>query len=153
MITMVLYAVGTASCAFVTEMWQLVSSASSRSLGIGGEWAAGSAMVAEVVPEGIARRAPRAVVHVGPPFRLVSSRHFVNAGSGRELVRLMTLRMSGVTCCCSPGFRPSSPSSSVCFVTRPERWASACRQRRRRRRVREIFFTGHFRGHPAPLSI
>ena len=51
MITMLLYALGTASCAFVTEMWQLIIFRIVASLGIGGEWAAGSAMVAEVVPE------------------------------------------------------------------------------------------------------
>ena len=48
MITMLLYAVGTASCAFVTEMWQLIIFRIVASLGIGGEWAAGSAMVAEM---------------------------------------------------------------------------------------------------------
>lgn len=51
MVTMVLYAVGTASCAFVTEMWQLILCRIVASLGIGGEWAAGAAMVAEVVDE------------------------------------------------------------------------------------------------------
>ena len=51
MITMLLYALGTAACAFVTEMWQLIIFRIVASLGIGGEWAAGSAMVAEVVPE------------------------------------------------------------------------------------------------------
>src|SRR5688572_28047357 len=51
MLTMLLYALGTASCAFVTEMWQLILCRIVASLGIVGEWAAGSAMVAPVVPE------------------------------------------------------------------------------------------------------
>jgi len=51
MFTMVLYAVGTAACAFVTSMPQLILFRFIASLGIGGEWAAGSALVAEVVPE------------------------------------------------------------------------------------------------------
>src|SRR4051794_29559300 len=51
LITMLMYAVGTACCAFVTDLWQLILCRIVASLGIGGEWAAGSAMVAEVVPE------------------------------------------------------------------------------------------------------
>ena len=49
--TMVLYALGTGLCAFVTSMEQLILCRLIASLGIGGEWAAGSALVAEVVPE------------------------------------------------------------------------------------------------------
>jgi MFS family permease len=49
--TMVLYAVGTAACAFAPNMLVLVLCRAVASLGIGGEWAAGAAMVAEVVPE------------------------------------------------------------------------------------------------------
>jgi MFS family permease len=69
MITMVLYAVGTASCAFVTEMWQLIACRIIASLGIGGEWAAGSAMVAEVVPEE-KRVEAGALLYTSAPFGL-----------------------------------------------------------------------------------
>lgn len=51
MITMILYAAGTAACAFVTDIWQLTACRLIASLGIGGEWAAGAAMVAEVVDD------------------------------------------------------------------------------------------------------
>jgi MFS family permease len=51
MVTMLLYALGTAACAFVTDIWQLLACRVIASLGIGGEWAAGAAMVAEVVPD------------------------------------------------------------------------------------------------------
>ncbi len=51
MLTMSLYAVGTAACAFAPNLWVLVLFRFVASLGIGGEWAAGAAMVAEVVPE------------------------------------------------------------------------------------------------------
>lgn len=51
LITMVLYAVGTAACAFAPNIWWLVAFRIVASLGIGGEWAAGAAMVAETVPE------------------------------------------------------------------------------------------------------
>lgn len=49
--TMVMYAVGTAACAFVTNIEQLILCRIIASLGIGGEWAAGCALVAQVVPE------------------------------------------------------------------------------------------------------
>jgi len=77
MLTMVLYAVGTASCAFVTEMWQLVLCRIIASLGIGGEWAAGSAMVAEVVPEE-SRVEAGALLYTSAPFGLFLAT-FVNA--------------------------------------------------------------------------
>ncbi|HXU33522.1 MAG TPA: MFS transporter [Thermoanaerobaculia bacterium] len=49
--TMLLYAFGTAACAFAPNLWVLLLFRLISSFGIGGEWAAGAAMVAEVVPE------------------------------------------------------------------------------------------------------
>ncbi|HVT58353.1 MAG TPA: MFS transporter [Thermoanaerobaculia bacterium] len=51
MLTMILYAIGTAACAFAPNLWVLMLFRGVASLGIGGEWAAGAAMVAEVVPD------------------------------------------------------------------------------------------------------
>lgn len=51
LLTMLLYALGTAACAFAPNMWFLIICRIIASLGIGGEWAAGAAMVAEVVPD------------------------------------------------------------------------------------------------------
>src|SRR6476661_6942521 len=51
LLTMLLYALGTALCAFAPNIWFLLVFRIIASLGIGGEWAAGAAMVAEVVPE------------------------------------------------------------------------------------------------------
>jgi len=51
LLTMGMYAVGTALCAVATNMAMLIAFRLIASLGIGGEWAAGAAMVAEVVPE------------------------------------------------------------------------------------------------------
>jgi MFS family permease len=51
LITMLLYASGTALCAFVPNIWLLLLCRILASLGIGGEWAAGAALVAEAVPE------------------------------------------------------------------------------------------------------
>ncbi|MBS0417365.1 MAG: MFS transporter [Proteobacteria bacterium] len=49
--TVALYAVGTALCAAATNMWQLIAFRMLASLGIGGEWGIGAALVAEAVPE------------------------------------------------------------------------------------------------------
>lgn len=49
--TMVLYAVGTAACAFAPSLEWLIFFRAIASLGIGGEWAAGATLVAEAVPE------------------------------------------------------------------------------------------------------
>jgi MFS family permease len=67
--TMLLYALGTAACAFVTEMWMLVICRIVAALGIGGEWAAGAAMVAETVPEE-KRVEAGALLYTAAPFGL-----------------------------------------------------------------------------------
>ena len=51
LLTMLLYAVGTAACAFSPNIWWLLVFRVVAALGIGGEWAAGASMVAETVPE------------------------------------------------------------------------------------------------------
>lgn len=51
LLTMLLYAGGTAACAFAPNMAALIVFRAVASLGIGGEWAAGASMVAEVMPE------------------------------------------------------------------------------------------------------
>src|SRR5262245_59349896 len=51
MLTMLVYGVGTALCAAAPNLWVLAIFRAVSALGIGGEWAAGAAMVAEVVPE------------------------------------------------------------------------------------------------------
>lgn len=51
LLTMLMYAFGTAACAFAQNIEMLIAFRIIASLGIGGEWAAGAAMVAEAVPE------------------------------------------------------------------------------------------------------
>lgn len=51
LLTILLYSLGTASCAIAPNIWILMLCRFFASLGIGGEWAAGAAMVAEVMPE------------------------------------------------------------------------------------------------------
>jgi MFS family permease len=73
LITMVLYAVGTGLCAFVTSIEQLIVCRIIASLGIGGEWAAGCALVAEAVPED-QRVEAGAVLYTAAPFGLFLAR-------------------------------------------------------------------------------
>jgi MFS family permease len=49
--TILLYAFGTAACALSPNIWMLFVFRTISGLGIGGEWAAGASLVAEVVPE------------------------------------------------------------------------------------------------------
>ena len=51
LVTMVTYAGATAACAFAPNLLVLAALRFVASLGIGGEWAAGASLVAEVVPE------------------------------------------------------------------------------------------------------
>ncbi|MBD2183006.1 MFS transporter [Aerosakkonema funiforme] len=51
LLTILIYSLGTASCAFAPNIWILMLCRFLASLGIGGEWAAGVTMVAEVMPE------------------------------------------------------------------------------------------------------
>ena len=51
MLTILVYALGTTLCAFATSIGQLALFRALTSLGIGGEWAVGAALVAESVPE------------------------------------------------------------------------------------------------------
>jgi MFS family permease len=49
--TIAVYAAGTALCAAATNIWQLIAFRALASLGIGGEWGIGAALVAETVPQ------------------------------------------------------------------------------------------------------
>lgn len=51
LLTILVYSLGTALCAVATDITQLIAFRALASLGIGGEWAVGAALVAESVPE------------------------------------------------------------------------------------------------------
>jgi MFS family permease len=138
MMTMVLYAVGTASCAFVTEMWQLVIFRIVASLGIGGEWAAGSAMVAEVVPED-KRVEAGALLYTSAPFGLFLAA-FVNAEvAGDWFASDPSASWRYVLLF---GLVPAAVAFVVrFFVHEPEKWAQATANAAPAR-VREIFAPG-----------
>jgi MFS family permease len=122
MLTMLLYALGTAACAFAPNLWVLGLFRIVASLGIGGEWAAGASMVAEVVPEH--RR-----VEAG-------SLLYTSAPMGLFLATFVNFQIAGNFWKGSPetswryvflaGLIPAAAAFLVrLFVREPERWKSA----------------------------
>jgi MFS family permease len=138
MITMLLYALGTASCAFVTEMWQLIIFRIVASLGIGGEWAAGAAMVAEVVPEE-KRVEAGALLYTSAPLGLFLA-EFVNTQvAGNLFIHDPSVSWRYVLIF---GLLPAAVAFAVrVFIKEPERWTTAAATARPAR-VREIFAPG-----------
>ena len=122
LLTMLMYAIGTAACAFAPNMAMLVFFRIIASLGIGGEWAAGAAMVAEVVPE--QRRVEAgALLYTAAPI-------------GLFLATVVTYQVQGVYFAGSPevawryvflfGLLPAAVAFLVrLFVKEPERWKNA----------------------------
>ena len=121
LLTMLLYALGTAACAFAPNIWFLAGCRIIASLGIGGEWAAGAAMVAEVVPE--KRR-----VEAGALL-------YTSAPMGLFLATFLTFQITGVyfndpavswryVFLC--GLIPAAAAFIVrIFIKEPERWQKA----------------------------
>jgi MFS family permease len=134
-LTMLLYALGTAACAAAPNIWALVAFRLVASLGIGGEWAAGAAMVAEVVPE--RRRVEAgALLYTSAPF-------------GLFLATFVNFQIAGVVMKTSPetswrfvflcGLIPAAVAFVVrLFVREPERWREAT-ARAGRPRFAELF--------------
>ena len=120
LLTMALYSLGTAACAFAPNIWILLLFRTVAALGIGGEWAAGAAMVAEVVPE--KRR-----VEAGAIL-------YTSAPVGLFLATFITYQIQGVFFRTTPdvawryvflfGLLPAAIAFFVrLFVKEPERWA------------------------------
>jgi MFS family permease len=122
LLTMSLYALGTALCAVSPNIYWLAVFRLVASLGIGGEWAAGASMVAEVVPE--KRR-----VEAGALL-------YTSASFGLFLATFVTFRIQGVLFKANPelgwryvfacGLVPAAFAFVVrAFVKEPERWQQA----------------------------
>ena len=122
LLTMMLYALGTAACAAAPNLWVLALCRVVASLGIGGEWAAGASMVAEVVPE--KRR-----VEAGALL-------YTSAPLGLFLATFLTWQIQGVWFRGDPatawryvfltGLIPAAVALAVrLFVKEPERWKQA----------------------------
>jgi len=124
MLTMLLYALGTALCAAAPNLGALIVFRVIASLGIGGEWAAGAAMVAEVVPE--KRR-----VEAGALL-------YTSAPAGLFLATFANYQIAGVFFKGTPetswryvflcGLIPAAVAFVVrIFVREPERWKDAAK--------------------------
>jgi MFS family permease len=135
LLTMALYSVGTALCAIAPNIWTLIVFRMIASLGIGGEWAAGASMVAEVVPE--KRR-----VEAGALL-------YTSAPLGLFLATFVTYQVQGVFFKGSPevawryvflfGLVPAAVAFLVrMFVREPERWKSVA-ERAAAPRIAELF--------------
>ena len=134
LLTMFVYSIGTAACALAPNIWWLAVFRVFASLGIGGEWAAGAAMVAEVVPEH-RRVEAGALLYTSSPL-------------GLFLATFVTWQIQGVHMSANPElawryvFLTGLIPAGVAFVLRlfirePERWATAGRPAPGR--LRELF--------------
>ncbi len=120
LLTMLLYSLGTAACALAPNLAWLALFRLVASLGIGGEWAAGAAMVAEVVPEH-RRVEAGAILYTSSPL-------------GLFLATFVTWQIQGVHMNAQPetawryvflcGLIPAAVAFALrLFVREPERWA------------------------------
>jgi MFS family permease len=141
-LTMLCYALGTAACAFAPNLWALALCRLVASLGIGGEWAAGAAMVAEVVPE-------RRRVEAGALL-------YTSAPMGLFLANFANYQIAGVYWSSTPetswryvflaGLVPAAVALLIrSFLKEPERWqrAASTAPAARRPGLRELFDERH----------
>ncbi|HEY0915514.1 MAG TPA: MFS transporter [Solimonas sp.] len=135
LLTMLMYALGTAACAFADNIWMLLVFRIVASLGIGGEWAAGASMVAEVVPED-KRVEAGALLYTAAPF-------------GLFLATFVNFQVAGNWMAASPetswryvflfGLLPAAVAFIVrLFLKEPERWTQV-RQTTQPPRIAELF--------------
>lgn len=139
LLTMLMYAVGTSLCAVAPNIWMLILFRVVSSLGIGGEWAAGASMVAEVVPE--KRRVEAgALLYTSAPMGLFLAtlvtykiQHDLFPGDPHVSWRYVFLA----------GLIPAAVAFLVRgFVREPERWQSVSASRPS---IRELFTPTYLR--------
>lgn len=141
MLTMLVYAAGTSACALAPSLTWLFVFRFISSLGIGGEWAAGASLVAEVVPE--KRRVEAgALLYTSAPFGLFLAA-FVNKMIAGDILKASPdLSWRYVMAC---GLIPAVFAMIVrLFVKEPERWKNAA-EGSTRGRVRELFRSENIR--------
>lgn len=139
LLTMVLYAFGTAACAFAPNIWFLMACRIVASLGIGGEWAAGAAMVAEVVPE--KRRVEAgALLYTSSPMGLFLATFLTYQITGVYFTD-PTVSWRYVFLC---GLIPAAVAFLVrLFVKEPERWKNLASEQTAR--LAELFSPQYLR--------
>jgi MFS family permease len=119
MLTMLLYSLGTAACALAPNMWVFMAFRLVASLGIGGEWAAGASMVAEVVPEN-RRVEAGALLYTASPLGLFLATFVTYNISGVWLADAPEVAWRWVFAC---GLLPAAIAFGVrWFLKEPERW-------------------------------
>ena len=122
LLTMLMYAIGTALCAIAPNIGFLIAFRAIASLGIGGEWAAGASMVAEVVPEH-RRIEAGALLYTSAPMGLFLATYVTDwiqrvAFPGRPEVAWRYVFLFGLV--------PAAAAFIVrIFVKEPERWKRA----------------------------
>jgi MFS family permease len=119
LITMLLYALGTFACAFAPNIWVLMLCRIVASLGIGGEWAAGASMVAEVVPEKN-RVEAGALLYTSAPMGLFLATYINSQIAGVLFSGQPQVSWRYVFLC---GLIPAAVAFVVrIFIKEPERW-------------------------------
>jgi MFS family permease len=133
-ITILIYAVFTAFAGFAHTWWQLAAYRFLTALGIGGEWAAGATLVAEVWPESLR------VKGAGLLQSAWGAGYFLAAGVGALLSHRSWRVMFFV------GLAPALVALLVRLKVRePERWREARRAGERRFTMLELFRPEHRR--------
>lgn len=138
--TMLLYALGTAACAFAPSIWVLLAFRFVASLGIGGEWAAGASMVAEVVPE--KRRVEAgALLYTSAPFGLFLATFLTFQIAGVWMKDRPELSWRYVFAC---GLLPAVAAFVVrLWVREPERWRRVAQDTGAAPQLKELFSPGY----------
>lgn len=136
LLTMLIYSVGTAACAFAPNIWILLLFRIAVAFGIGGEWAAGAAMVAEVVPEK-RRVVAGALLYTSAPLGLL----FANFVSFQIVGNLMKEHPETswryVFAC---GLIPALVAFMVrFFIKEPEKWQEASGKNKTAPSIAELF--------------
>jgi MFS family permease len=135
LLTMLLYSLGTAACAFAPNIWVLLACRAVASLGIGGEWAAGASIVAEVVPEH-RRVEAGALLYTSAPLGLFLATFVDWYVAGNLFLGDPAHSWRYVFLC---GLIPAGAAFFVrLFVKEPERW-QAVAQRQQAPSLRELF--------------
>lgn len=145
LLTMVLYGGGTALCAFCDSLPTFVACRLVASLGIGGEWAAGASLVAEVAPDGWRPLLGSLLYTASPLGQLVVSgvaHHVVDDNVFHHPDPGQSWRYAFLL-----GLAPTFVAFLLrTFVAEPERWREHAKEPAR---LRELFSPG-LRGHTLP---
>ena len=139
LLTMGIYSLGTCACAFAWDMSSLVLFRLLVSLGIGGEWAAGASLVAEVAPEN-RRVEAGALLYTSAPMGLFLATFLNFQIAGNYFKDIPETSWRYVFLC---GLIPAALAFSIrFFVKEPERWKQ---REKKEARLRDLFSHEHFR--------